>query len=109
MHYVFRVGKSKVNECISMYIKIKMNGTAKRKKRSDAGKTLTNSKKRDEVDTPLNYLKKLKRKQHSGDVLTDAELNQAYANLTAADRLKCVQGAAGLKVQLEKLKQRYKE
>ena len=75
-----------------------------RKNRSDAGKTLTNlKKKRDQVVTPQNYFKKFKRKHHPGEVFSDAELNAAYANLSEAHRLICAQGADGLKVQLDNI------
>ena len=99
LQHAFAVGKSKVEKCISKFNE--RDGKVERKKRSDAGKTLTNSKKkRDQVVTPNNYFKKLKRKHHPGEVFTDAELNAAYANLSEADRLICAQGADGLKDQL---------
>jgi len=78
LQHAFSVGKSKVNECVSKYHK--NHGTTKRKQRSDAGKTLTNStKKRDQTVTPLSYFKKFKRKHHPGEVFSHAELNAAYA------------------------------
>mmetsp|Transcript_24192 Transcript_24192/g.39404 ORF Transcript_24192/g.39404 Transcript_24192/m.39404 type:complete len:170 (+) Transcript_24192:197-706(+) len=77
LQHAFSVGKSKVNECVSKYHK--NHGTTKRKQRSDAGKTLTNStKKRDQTVTPLSYFKKFKRKHHPGEVFSHAELNAAY-------------------------------
>ncbi len=60
LQYAFNIGKSKVKECISKYNE--RNGTVERKKRSDAGL----KKKRDQVVTPHNDVKKLKRK-HGGD------------------------------------------
>ncbi len=60
MQHAFGVGKSKVKECISKYNE--RNGTVERKKRSDAG----SKKKRDQVVTPHNDVKKLKCKH--GDV-----------------------------------------
>ncbi|KAL7498080.1 hypothetical protein ACHAWT_009842 [Skeletonema menzelii] len=91
LQHAFGVGKTK-------------NGTTERKKRSDVGKTMANSdRKRKQACTPLNYFKKLKRKQHSGEVMKDAELKESYANMSEADKLKCVLGAAELKTLLENL------
>lgn len=88
LQHAFGVGKTKVKECIQKYHA--QNGTTERKKRSDAGKTMANSeRKRNQACTPLNDFKKLKRKQHSGEVLKDAELKESYANLSEAAILQC--------------------
>jgi hypothetical protein len=92
LEHAFDVGKTKVKKCIQKYNA--KNGSMERKKRSDAGKTLVNSQqKRKQVCTGYSFFKKFKRQQHSGEELKTAELKQAYANLTEAERLQCAQGA----------------
>ena len=102
LQHAFDVGRTKVRGCVEEYHK--KNGNMKRKKRSDAGRTLVNSdKKRKQQCTGFTYFMKLKRMQHSGEVLSNDELKQSYENLSEAERLSCVQGAATMKTQLENL------
>ena len=102
LQHAFGVGKTKVKDCVKLYHQ--KNGDTKRKKRSDTGRTLVNSdKKRKQECTALNYFMKLKRKQHSGEVFSNGELKLSYENLSEADRLRCVQGAAQMKTMLENI------
>ncbi len=90
--HAYGVSTRKVRDCVTLHLR--NNCQSARKQRSDAGKTLFNSaQKRANVITPFNHFKKLQRKNHPGELISDAALKTAYNVLDATKKHEMKLGA----------------
>lgn len=90
--HAYSVTSRTVRDCANKHLRNKCSSS--RKKRSDADRTIFNSREmREKLYTPYNYFKKAQRKHHPADRLTDEELMEAYNKLDPAVLHECQLGA----------------